>query len=227
MVVVSAPIGGFANHTTWLLWIHPEFKSHILKKSFTQEEYNNVRGVDWPDIDKLDNITDPDVKKDIENFRYIDVYPKDHVQYILDNIYTQDRTWHNWLPTEWQYRKSIYNFEIEHTAEMHYAVLCTIDVNVAYKNYLKVNSSLATRGLEFFRKEVADFNASAIKSKNLVVDNTVLFSPELDIDYYKQVTEYFKLEDRYQQAQVIHDAWYRAQMRSETEFLKEVNRVYG
>ena len=55
----------------------------------------------------------------------------------------------------------------------------------------------------------------------------MLFSPELDIDYYKQVTEYFKLEDRYQQAQVIHDAWYRAQMRSETEFLKEVNRVYG
>jgi len=227
MVVVSAPIGGFANHTTWLLWIHPEFKSYIIKKSFTQQQYDNVRGPDWPDINELDNITDPEIKSDIERFRYIDVYPKDHVQYILDNIYTEDRTWHNWLAIEWQYRTHIANFQIEHTAELHHTVLCTIDPDVAYKNYLKINSNLAHRGLKFFIKEIEDYNTKAMNSKNLVIDNTVLFSPKLDIDYYKQLTEYFKLEDRYEQAQIIHDAWYRAQIRSEAEFIVEVNRVYG
>ena len=227
MVVVSAPIGGFANHTTWLLWIHPEFKSYILKKFYTQEQYDNMRGEDWPSINNLDNITDPNVKSDLENFQYIDVYPTDPVQYILDKVYTEDRTWHNWLSREWWYRESLYNFEIEHTAEMHYTVLCTIDPEVAYKNYLKINSSFNNVGLDDFFKEIKEFNNRSTNSKNLVIDNTVLFSPKLDVDYYKQLTEYFKLEDRYEQAQIVHDAWYRAQIRSETEFKAEVNRVYG
>lgn len=227
MVVVSAPIGGFANHTAWLLWIHPEFQSYIIKKSFTQHQYDKLRRPGWPDFNDIDGVTDPIIKKDMENFRVIDVYPDDPVQYIIDNVYKEDRTWHNWLSIEWQYRMSMYNFKIEHMAEMHHSMLCNIDPKVAYKNYFKINSSLNSRGLDNFLQDIKDFYAKAENSRNLVVDNTILFSPILDLDYYKQLTEYFKLEDRYNQAQIVHDAWYRAQIRSETDFLAEVYRVYG
>ena len=227
MVVVSSPIGGFANHTTWLLWIHPEFKSFIQRYSFTDEEFEAVRGSDWPTIYNIDTVTNPSIIQNLEKYEFIDVYPEDPVQFILDKVYTEDRSWHNWLLREWYYRNRIYNFEVAHTPEMHYTVLCTIDPKVAYKNYLKINSNLNSCSLDDFLQEIKDFNNKTINSNNLVVDNTVLFNPKLNVDYYKQLTEYFKLEDRYEQAQIVHDAWYRAQIRSETEFKAEVNRVYG
>jgi len=227
MVVISAPWGGFANHTTWLLWIHPEFKSYIQKKPFSQEEFNSLCGDSWPDINNLDSVTDPVLQRELEHLRLIDIYPTDPVQYLLDNVYTEDRTWHNWLLKEWHYRDYLYNFKIEHTAQMEYTVLCTIDPNVAYKNYLKINSSFNNAGLDEFKKGIQKFNARARSSANLVVDNTLLFKPDLDLNYYKQLTDYFKLEDRYNQAQVVHDAWYRAQIRSTTDFITEVEKIYG
>lgn len=227
MVVVSAPVGGFANHTTWLLWIHPEFESYIQKKPFSQEAFNFMCGEDWPDIKNLDSVTDPVARKELEYLRYIDIHPSDPVKYLLDNVYTEDRTWHNWLLREYDYRDYLYNFEITHTAQMEYTVLCTIDPEVAYTNYLKINSSLNNAGLDVFKKEIQEFNNRATSSENLVVDNTLLFKPELDLNYYKKLTDYFSLENRYNQAQVVHDAWYRAQIRSATDFTKEVLRIYG
>jgi len=227
MVVVSAPVGGFANHTTWLLWIHPEFKSYIQKKPFSEEEFNSVAGQDWPDIKNLDSVTNPEFRKELEDIRYIDIHPANHVKWLLDNIYTEDRTWHNWLSIEWNFRDYLYNFKIEHTAKMEYTVLCTIDYEVAYKNYLKINSSFNNCGLDEFNKEIQKFNDRAKNSNNLVVDNTVLFDQELNYDYYNQLTDYFNLENRYNEAQVVHDAWYKAQIRSATDFKKEVKRLYN
>lgn len=227
MVVVSAPWGGFANHTTWLLWIHPEFKSYIQKKPFSQEEFNSMRGDSWPDINNLDSVTEPAIREELEHLRLIDIYPTDPVQYLLDNVYTEDRTWHNWLLKEWHYRDCLYNFKIAHTAKIEYTVLCTIDPEVAYKNYLKINSSFNNAGLDEFKKGIQKFNNAVSKATNLVVDNTLLFKPDLDHNYYKQLTDYFKLVDRYNQAQIVHDAWYRAQIRSATDFITEVEKIYG
>ena len=109
---------------------------------------------------------------------------------------------------------------------MEYEVLCTIDPDMAYRNYLKVNSSLNNVGMELFEDQIKKFNQLSHKSTNLVLDNTVLLKPELDQSYYKQLLDYFKLADRYQEAQTIHSAWYRAQMRSAKDFLQEVKRIY-
>jgi len=226
MIVVSAPWGGFANHTMWLLWMHPEFKSYVTKKHFTQEEYDVVKGYDWPDLKDVSKIDDPNIKADLEQYHVIEIIPENHAQYILDNVYTEDRTWHNWLQREWQHRELLVNFSIGHTAKMEYEVLCTIDPDMAYRNYLKVNSSLNNVGMELFEDQIKKFNQLSHKSTNLVLDNTVLLKPELDQSYYKQLLDYFKLADRYQEAQTIHSAWYRAQMRSAKDFLQEVKRIY-
>lgn len=231
-IIVSAPWGGFANHTTWLLWIHPEFKSGIQKRPFTQEDFDIARGEEWPDINDLESVTDPSIKEELENLRYIDIFPEDPVQYILDNVYTEDRSWHNWLSKEWNYRTDLHNFEISHNFEIasiahtDHTVLCTVDPEVAYKNYFKLNSSFNMCGIDKFKKIVKKYNDEASNSTNLVIDNTALWNSELDPNYYQKLAEYFSLDNLYPQAQVIHDAWYRAQIRSETDFLKEVERIY-
>jgi len=232
-IIVSAPIGGFANHTTWLLWIHPEFKSGIQKKPFTQEDFDINCGEEWPDINDLESVTDPNIKEELENLRYIDIFPEDPVQYILDNVYTEDRSWYNWLSKEWKYRMDLHNFKITHNfkidsiAHTDHTVLCTVDPEVAYKNYLKINSGLnGASGPGGFKKMIKEYNDEALNSTNLVIDNTALWKSELDPNYYEKLAEYFSLDDLYDQAQVIHDAWYRIQIRSETDFLKEVERIY-
>ena len=211
----------------WLLWIHPEFKSYIQKKSYSEKEFNFLRGEDWPNIENLDSVTDPVLRKEIEDLRFIDIYPNDPVQFIIDNVYTEDRTYYNWLSIEWQYRLDLYNFELDHRARMEYTVLCTIDPELAYYAYFKFVNNLAGDTVDKFRERIQKFNDRASRSTNLVVDNTLLYKPELDLNYYKQLTDYFNLEDRYSQAQAIHSAWYTAQVRSATDFIREAKRIYG
>lgn len=152
------------------------------------------------------------------------------VDFILQSVYHGKRTWHNWLIYEWKYRLHLDDIRIGHDIE-HYnlekQILCTIDPEVAYKNYVKFNSSLNKVGKEYFLENVQNTNNKLKNHPGLILDNSNLLENNLDKDFYYKICNYLDLEDKYNQANQIHKSWYVCQKRSEWDFLQEVTELYG
>ena len=231
MVVVSAPVGGFANHTMWLLWIHNRF-SNIIRPAKLNEQrknlYNIIKGSDWPDLENLADITNSEIISELQDLGYLEIVVENKVKFILDKVYHRERTWHNWLQTEHHFRERLTGLQMTHNANSNCSLLCKIDPDISYKNYIKINSSMNNQGIEIFYKVIDEFNAIAdtFNDRSLVVNNSILFQETLDINYYNKLVQYFDLDYQYEKAQQIHNAWYTAQIRSQQEFLKEVRRLY-
>ena len=151
-------------------------------------------------------------------------------EFIRKSVYNEKRTWHNWLKYEWTYRMHLDGIRIGHNVEdynLQKKILCTVDPDIAYKNYLKFNSSLNNVGKEWFLKEVQDINNQFNDHLGLVLDNSSLLQDTLDKNIYYKICDYLELEDKYNQANRIHKSWYVCQKRSEWDFLQEVTDLYG
>jgi len=236
--LVSAAPGGYANHVAWIIWLH-DFAGNIInpnKTTCNKDFFNVMKGDDWPefedlkkrDVEKLNKT----IEQELRNFGFLPRYISDKVSFILQEVYSHNRSWHNWLKTEYMFRNCI-SAEISHEAKVVNNniknVFCKINPDIAYRNYLKINSSLNLKGKDFLKKEILEFSYNADKlnsSSCLVVDNDIIFKETLDKTYYEKIRSFFDAEDRYEEACVIHNAWWNAQMKSEKDFLQEVKRLY-
>jgi len=245
MIVVSAPIGGYANHTMWLLWIHNKFSSNILPlggnpikcntcgaldKSKTRKDdfmrYNVLRGIDWPDYKGLQETQlSENLKHEISEHRFITKVVKDKIKFILNEVYPPDRNNQNWLKVEHLYKNSVEDLGVSHKINQNTTVACTVDPDIALKNYFKLNRTNGVNTNDFIQ-EVKNFNESAKDHTRLVVNNSLLYQSKLDHNYYNTLVEYFNLDYQYENAQAVHSAWYNAQVRSEKDFLNLVDTIY-
>jgi hypothetical protein len=195
---IVAPVGGYGNHARWLMALDPGFTLRFDDRVLTTTEQK--------------------------------------VEFIEQNIYFAGRTWHNWLEIEWRYREAmnaVIRFAHSHVEVLGTAptVVLTTDPELAYRSYLKFNSNLNTRSRERFLRDVASDNHSNIQFAESVdhasvLHSDVLFQPTLHQMFYRDLISFFGLQDQYQQANHIHQLWYRCHRQAEQEFVHDIAQVY-
>jgi hypothetical protein len=68
-----------------------------------------------------------------------------------------------------------------------------------------------------------------VKNRNIdykILNAEILFDEVLDYNFYKSVIDFFKLDNNYNSAKIIHSEWYKGQKRSESEFVKHALDLY-
>jgi len=162
----------------------------------------------------------------------------DKVNFIKESVYTEYRTWNNWLEMEWIYREQIapyitltHQFSlVDNKKDNCLAVLVTATPEMAYKRYLKFNSNLNNLSPTSFKEFIAKFNSRIDmlkENKNtLVVDSDRLFYPSLDKDLYNSVVDFFQFKSYYSIANDIHNIWYNLHKKAEIELLRDMQAIY-
>jgi hypothetical protein len=238
------PPGAFGNHLRWILLLSPEYSFRVVP---TREEYSRHAGSDWPTYENYLNNDFTNVQSDI--LHEIKGLNNDHkllppckfndndskLKFIENYIYCNERSWHNWLIKEWEFRQTfdpmIY---IDHDLNLKdpdkRIIILTIDPMLALKSYLKFNSSLNNVSAEFFLKRIRNFNNRAVElsqqERFLILDTTVLFNQQLDRSFYNRAIKWSNQTDRYEIANVVHGLWYQCHIKSQCKFLEDIENFY-
>lgn len=233
---IYTPIGGFMNHIRWLCLLDDSYKFISLNK----DSYISFKGADWPELQEV--LEDPvsAIKSQFFNeiINLCDGIPfycpiDQKINFILENVYTKDRTWHNWLIYEWKYRVALnYQLFAEHNytknENIDRQLICTCDPELSYKSYLKFNINLNNTTKESFLEMQNRYSNGLhlLKKPYKILDSTILFQKSLDRSFYNEMIEWFKLEDNYDAAQIIHSAWYDGHKRAEKEIVEDLKKIY-
>ena len=162
---------------------------------------------------------------------------EDKINFIKQHVYTDDRSWHNWLLTEKKFRFNLdkiiffdHFVKLERYLPTTKILGTTIDPVLAHRCYFKFNSNLNNNSEQLFRQTINDYNVSLAampEHPNLLKLNVdCLYAPELDKNFYQDLITFFELEDRYTNANEIHTMWYSAHVRSELQFVQYVLNFY-
>jgi len=239
-ILVSAPIGGFANHIRWLLLLDKQYQISI---SYSHDHYDACKEEHWPTKEYLENnflTMSFDIRQEIIDrlgqpfilpFREL----KDKTRFIENNVYPQSRTHNNWLDFEWRYREALDPFI--HVGHMfsnngnHYLlgndqneiifdkydkiVLATTDPTLAHSVYKKFNPHGSSDDefidLVLLQNQSAIELASTNKEKFKLIDSTLLFDSKLDYNLYTDIVSFLHLDNNYESAEDIHKLWYLRQ----------------
>ena len=195
MFSVIAPTGGFGNHLRLLLILSKEFEWNFCETSSIE----------------------------------------DKISFIEKNVYPNSRSWQNWLETEWLFRnnfnkillfshdlKSILNNENK-------SILLTSSPELCLYAYLKFNSNLNNRSFKQFKEEITTHNKfiqntlSKNKEKFLTLNSDILFTEQLNKEFYDACIDFFNIENQFENAQHVHKIWFNLHLKAEKEigiFLK-------
>ena len=198
---------------------------------------NHIRWILTLDTKIQANIDDPWVGKS-QDYYTID----DKINFIINNIYGDFRSWHNWLNIEWAYRASLNKvMPFVHTIPpdsrlqarkiLHSnAIMCTVSPDLALRCYLKVNSSLNNATIDGFKMCTKKDNINIIEyatlNNRLLLNADILYTEVLDRDFYASMIDYLGFDDNYESAAVIHARWYQLHQKAEREFVDYVTNFY-
>lgn len=221
LYAVNSSTGGFGNHLRWLLSLDQQFSASLyvpdyltngIYKIVTEEQKSNSAKHSFSSLEEK-------------------------IQFINQFIYPQNRTWHNWLSFELKYRHQLdqiitFNHYVNQIPKPPVkTIVTTIDPDLAYKHYLKMNSNLNTTSVDLFKRVIDNDNYLAnnkTASDNLlVIDLSILYNQVLDRSLYEKCINFFNLQDLYQYAKDIHCTWYNLQIKSQKEFVKDITSIYG
>ena len=167
---------------------------------------------------------------------------KHKIEFIKNNLYFTERTWHNWLPTEWQFREQldIGKLAVSHDLNLlHKNFEFTdkflgvyVEPELCYKAYLKFSSSLDATTKDFFMEYLNNWflTCSELSSSNpklKFLDCTRLFQETLDYDLYQNLISWFDIDDKYEHAKEIHKIWYNLHKKAEKEFVSDITKIYS
>ena len=218
---INSPIGAFGNHLRWLLLLDEKFKFSLsvtpVSEAFTANPTKN----------QIDTSPTYEFKELQQKFNFI----KTHV-------YNENRTWHNWLAIEWQYRIQLaslisFNHDYVHITPNTTVktIATTISPTLAYKSYLKFNSHLNNTSKEKFQNVISNNNWHIKNLSNyhnlMIINSDNLFTPSLDSQLYKSMTDFFELTNLYDSANSIHQLWYNLHKKAEKEFVETVQQIYN
>jgi hypothetical protein len=169
----------------------------------------------------------------------VDFMGNDKFEFIQQYIYPQSRTWHNWLSVESKYRfdlNSVIGFDHSYPKQFEHndrALVITIDPNLSYTCYLKLNSILNNASSLGFKGMVANSNVDLVNwaRKNptqvLVLDGKVLYNSVLDRKFYQQLIDCFGLKDQYELAAQVHKIWFELHEKAPHEMIAHLQKIYG
>jgi hypothetical protein len=198
---IIAPIGGFGNHVRTIALLSKQFKFY---------------DKNWEPIFDLN----------------------EKLRMIRREIYSPIRTWHNWLIYEWRFRKMfdqeiIFSHDCPENindSDKKFLLLKT-DPHLAYKSYLKFNSSLNNVEKNWFIHTINLSNQSYDNLQNhkniCVLDTSILFQDLLDEDFYKSVISFFEIDSEYESANLVHQNWYNLHKKAEKKFVEDITKIYS
>jgi len=244
--IVKAPSGGFANTIILMVWLDSRWPLMI-----PHEQYDAVRGDDWPPLEDLWHMDHTDLPEDIS-----DVFILDKLGHINEHIIPNHdnpsrkvpgkRTWNNWLLFEqgmrdiWQ--SGIFGLHNGHTARAIPKQLdagmkvyaFTTDPNICLKHKLKFT---VFGGLDYFGdieswfEEVEQYNKdlkALVGHPNLFVADSgeLMCGNELNRDIWDAMCDFGNLDASYEDANKVHAMWKQANDRAEKGYLDTIKRIY-
>lgn len=168
---------------------------------------------------------------------------KNKLDWIKKNIYHNNRTWYNWLETEWKYRKNY--SRVIRTIHEFYDWEDRTEINLPRNNipagsqilflefdapetilnhYMHINLGLNNKTPDCFVQDHLDWQSEMffIKSRHFesckFINGNILHQPVLDKNFYDQCCEWFGLEKFYNEASEIHSAWMQCRYQSARDF---------
>lgn len=242
---ICAPWGGFANHVRWLFLLDSSIDFRIVP---SPQQYSIFQGPDWPTYTdfcanrmysvnaviakEISVVIDQGYLRAPVDF---DTLPN-KLHFIKKYIYHPDRTWHNWIETEFQWR-----FELNHAIFVEHQVnqikyldlptLCiTTKPESALRYYFKFNPLLNKRDKNDFCHLVEQTNEEMIemgnRQGNLLLDSDCFYHSILNRDVYSLMINWTKFDDQYQEASQVHAAWYQGHLRAQQQFVNTVRYIY-
>ena len=209
----------------------------------TNEKYNSCKGSSWPNYQDLLKTVTPINHELTEEFKtyfenFINCSNLDSkLNSFKNEIYSDTRSWHNWLRTEWLYRRELNSLiHLCHSLKEYNntklkTLVMTIDPTLAYSCYLKLNSNLNNMSVDQFKQETVELNNYHIElaksNPNIkLISADILYQPTLSRDFYNSVINWFNLEDLYDKANYVHQLWYQCHKRAEQEFVNDIAKFY-
>jgi len=159
----------------------------------------------------------------------------DKINFIFNKIYSNTRSWHNWLAVEWQYFETLnqampFGHDISYFLPELRSILCTVSPEVALRTYLKFNSSLNNKTINGFVNKTRSNNLIisyyAKKHNQLCLNADTLYTEVLDREFYTSMINHLGFEDNYESAAMIHTRWYQLHQKAEREFVDYVTNFY-
>lgn len=244
--LVTSPIGGFGNHVRWLLLLDDKFncfQDDVVALRWDKELYNDLKGSSWPTFDNFELMPNWVKYKCHDRlpstFLKYDDTPKGKSSFIMEHVYHEKRTWHNWLGMEWEFRiwaNKYIAFEheaygavsIHHDGKFRDAIIAVhTEPEFAYKRYLKFNSSNNGKSKEQTIIEIEEYNSKILNNPTTtIIDANVLYNEHLDEELYSKCIDAFSLEDNYKYASEIHKQWYKLHENAEFEFVRDITNMY-
>lgn len=156
------------------------------------------------------------------------------VDFILSEIYSKERTFHNWLPLEarWRYLDHYESFvkilhEPKDDVPESTTVFLTFDdwdkvlVHYACLTGCFSSETMYNRYENFLHEFDKKIVMCGINGPNkLILKSDVFFDNLLDRNYYNSVINLFGFEDHYEEAKIIHAKWAEARQRARNDFYK-------
>lgn len=165
--------------------------------------------------------------------------PQGKSSFIMEHVYHEKRTWHNWLRIEWDFRIWVNkHIALEHeaygVASIHHdskfsdAIIAVhVEPEFAYKRYLKFNSGNNGRSKEETITEIEEYNSKILNNPTTtIIDAAVLYNEQLDEELYSRCIDAFSLESNFDYASEIHKQWYKLQENAEFEFVQDITNMY-
>lgn len=155
------------------------------------------------------------------------------VDYILTKVYDENRSYHNWLEYEWQWRGQLNSLvllthDMSEIFDGSKSIGLTIDPDLAYRCYVKFNIGLNGVTKDDFLKKILKMNQLTKLADRYIntfksLNSSILYQEKLNDNFYQQLLEFFRLRSKYQHAQEIHKSWFKLHQQSEKEFLSTTN----
>jgi hypothetical protein len=186
------PWGGGGNHLRWLLFLDKKFTTSLCDNNLESKS-----------------------------------------KFVHDNVYNSQRTWNNWLSLEWQHKVSLndvillahdnYNWKLTETKELylnfsnpelplqHYYHI-NLGLNSLTPEEIKKNSSSWSQEFTFLQRRINEF------SNKKIIKADKLYEKNLDYHLYKEIVDFFVLDDLYEHALVVHDWYYQCRIKSAKDF---------
>jgi hypothetical protein len=202
---IYAPAGGLGNHIRWLCLLDDQFNFLNLIT------YSNL-------------LTENKTKR---------VYTlSDKVNFILETIYPASRSWQNWIKIESKYRFSLDSLIFfEHKvgyqiSSDQLAVYVNTSPDLCLQHYFKFNSNLNGCSIASFKMDIMHHNHSGDNSSVNCINGDNLFQETLPKDTYSSIISELNLANNYDEAAVIHKAWYTLNKKGEKDMVKFINDFY-
>jgi len=161
------------------------------------------------------------------------------VNFILKNVYFNERSWHNWIEIEFRFRQQ-FNRLIFFTHTFDKLIIndddtCTLIVvspELCYSSYIKLNTLNHKASKKDFMNWTAKSNLLEEQRREYlpnfrVQKSDILFQEELDYNWYHEIVSSLHLEDNYNHAKLIHKKWYQLHKKAEKDIVRDLFELYN